>query len=144
MVQVLPRIGTRQALLGSVAALVVLGLLAWWLLPREEPPSGTITFSTGADRGVYQQYGKQLRTAIAEDMPDLRVGCNPATAPSRTSTAWPRARPTSPSPRPTPCRRTSRRAGPAPRRCAGVARLYDDYVQLVVPADSTIQNIVGD
>lgn len=78
MVQVLPRIGTRQALLGSVASLVVLGLLAWWLWPSEEPPSGTITLMTGADRGVYQQYGNQLRSAIAEDMPGLRVDLEPS------------------------------------------------------------------
>ena len=50
------RIGRRRALQGTAAGVVVLGLLLWWLLPLgEEPPSGTITFSTGTTSGVYQR-----------------------------------------------------------------------------------------
>ncbi|HSX96705.1 MAG TPA: TAXI family TRAP transporter solute-binding subunit, partial [Streptomyces sp.] len=141
MVQVLPRIGTRRALLGSVASLVVLGLLAWWLWPREEPPSGTIELMTGADRGVYQQYGKQLRTAIAEDMPGLRVVLEPsdgsqdnvqrvATGNADFAIAAADAVQT-----------YIEEGRPGAENLRGVARLYDDYMQVVVPARSTIQNI---
>lgn len=141
MVHVLPRIGKRHALLGSMASLVVLGLLAWWLWPSEEPPSGTITVTTGADRGVYQEYSSRLRNAIAGDMPKLRVQLLPSNG-SQTNV-----------------RRVATGQAdfaiaaadavqtyidedqPGAAQLRGVARLYDDYIQLVVPAGSTIQNV---
>ncbi len=68
------RISRRRALQGATAGLVTLGLLLWWLLPLgEEPPSGTITFSTGTRAGVYQEYGELLREELAKDMPQLKV-----------------------------------------------------------------------
>ncbi|MFI2039657.1 TAXI family TRAP transporter solute-binding subunit [Streptomyces bottropensis] len=141
MVQVLPRIGTRHALLGSVASLVVLGLLAWWLWPREEPPSGTITLSTGADSGVYQQYGQEMKTAIAQDMPRLTIDLRSsdgsqenvervATGESDFAIAAADAVQTY---------LDERRPGGGKLR--GLARLYDDYVQVVVPVTSPIQSI---
>lgn len=48
MSKVFSQIGRGRALQGAAAGVVVLGLLLWWLLPLgEDPPSGTITFSTG-------------------------------------------------------------------------------------------------
>ncbi|QFR00778.1 TAXI family TRAP transporter solute-binding subunit [Streptomyces phaeolivaceus] len=141
MVQVLPRIAKRHALLGSVAALVVLGLLAWWLWPREEAPTGTITFMTGAPRGVYQQYGNQLRTAIVGDMPGLRVDLEAsdgsqdnvrAVATGEADVAIAAA---------DAVQTYIEEGRPGAEKLRGVARLYDDYMQLVVPADSTIQNV---
>ncbi|MDX2523092.1 TAXI family TRAP transporter solute-binding subunit [Streptomyces europaeiscabiei] len=141
MVQVLPRIGTRQALLGSVASLVVLGLLAWWLWPREQPPSGTVKLMTGADRGVYQQYGQQLRTAIAGDMPGLRVKLEPSNG-SQTNVHGVATGEADFAIAAADAVQTYIEEGrPGAEKLRGVARLYDDYVQLVVPADSTIQNV---
>lgn len=141
MVQVLPRIGTRQALLGSVASLVVLGLLAWWLWPREEPPSGTIKLMTGADRGVYQQYGSQLKAAIAGDMPGLRVELEPSNG-SQTNVHGVATGEADFAIAAADAVQTYIEEGrPGAEKLRGVARLYDDYVQLVVPADSTIQNV---
>ena len=48
---------------------------------------------------------------------------------------WPPAARTSPSPRRTPSRTTRARTG---RSCGRCARLYDDYMQLVVPAGSKV------
>ncbi|MEI5521377.1 TAXI family TRAP transporter solute-binding subunit [Streptomyces brasiliscabiei] len=141
MVQVLPRIGKRHALLGSVASLVVLGLLAWWLWPREEPPGGTIRFMTGADRGVYQQYGKQLRTAIVEDMPDLKVALQDSNG-SQTNVRAVATGEADVAIAAADAVQTYIEDGrPGAEKLRGVARLYDDYVQLVVPADSTIRNV---
>lgn len=69
-----PRLSRRRALQTAAATLVALGLLLWWLLPLgEDPPSGTITFSTGTRAGVYQKYGVLLRDELHRDMPDLKV-----------------------------------------------------------------------
>ena len=70
MFKAFTRISRRRALEGAAAGLVTLGLLLWWVLPLgEDPPSGTITFSTGTRAGVYQEYGELLRQELAKDMP---------------------------------------------------------------------------
>lgn len=74
MFKVFSRISRRRALQGAAAGVVAFGLLLWWLLPLgDEPPTGTITFSTGTPLGVYQEYGKLLRTELDKDMPGLKV-----------------------------------------------------------------------
>jgi TRAP transporter TAXI family solute receptor len=125
----------------GAAGLVVLGLLLWWVWPREKPPGGTIVFSTGSRGGVYEEYGKDLTDALAKDMPDLRVRLV-TSAGSQDNVA----------------RVADGEADLAiaaadavetyvlehPRkgsRLRGVARLYDDYVQLVVPRDSDIESV---
>ncbi|NEC89414.1 TAXI family TRAP transporter solute-binding subunit [Streptomyces sp. SID12501] len=142
MLKVLPRIRRRQALMGSAAAFVVFGLLLWWLLPLDEdPPAGTITFSTGSPAGVYQQYGSGLRTAFAKDMPNLDVRLlnsqgsqenveRVATGHADFTIAAADAVET-----------YKLRKLPGADTLRGVARLYDDYVQLVVPRDSKISTI---
>ncbi|MEU7384500.1 MULTISPECIES: TAXI family TRAP transporter solute-binding subunit [unclassified Streptomyces] len=136
------RIGRRRGLQGTAAGVVVLGLLLWWVLPLgEAPPSGTITFSTGTLRGVYQEYGVRLRTAFAKDMPDLKVRlltsdgsqenvARVATGRSDFTIAAADAVET-----------YEVNHGPGASRLRGVARLYDDYVQLVVPRDSRIRSV---
>ncbi|MEU7719660.1 TAXI family TRAP transporter solute-binding subunit [Streptomyces tibetensis] len=138
----LPRIGRRRALQGGAASLVVLGLLLWWLRPwAEEPPSGTITFSTGTRAGVYHEYGKLLSDEIDKDMPDLKVRLQPsagsqenvadvATGDADFAIAAADAVATYKLGR-----------GPGADRLRGVARLYDDYLQLVVPPDSDIRSV---
>ncbi|MFB6849987.1 TAXI family TRAP transporter solute-binding subunit [Streptomyces sp. NPDC056373] len=138
----LPRIGRRRALQGGAASLVVLGLLLWWLRPwAEEPPSGTITFSTGTRAGVYHEYGKLLSDEIDKDMPDLKVRLQPsagsqenvadvATGGADFAIAAADAVAT-----------YKLGKGPGADRLRGVARLYDDYVQLVVPPDSDIHSV---
>ncbi|MER5834680.1 TAXI family TRAP transporter solute-binding subunit [Streptomyces sp. NPDC002130] len=142
MSRTLPRIGRRGTLQGGTAALVVLGLLLWWLRPwAEEPPSGTITFSTGTRAGVYHEYGRLLSDEIDKDMPDLKVRLLPsagsqenvadvATGDADFAIAAADAVATYKLGR-----------GPGADRLRGVARLYDDYVQLVVPPDSDIRSV---
>lgn len=142
MAKVLPRIGRRRALRGAAAGFVVLGLLLWWLLPLgEDPPSGTLTISTGSQAGVYQEYAKRLRPELAKDMPDLKVRLLTSDGSQenvrRVATgeadfaivaadavgAYEISHPVN--------------AG----LLRGVARLYDDYVQLAVPTDSDIHSL---
>ncbi|MFJ3672942.1 TAXI family TRAP transporter solute-binding subunit [Streptomyces sp. NPDC090106] len=135
-------ISRSRALQGAAAGFVAFGLLLWWLLPLSEaPPSGTIKFSTGSPGGVYQEYGDLLSIAFAKDMPDLQVRLR-TSAGSQQNIA----------------RVASGEADfaiatadavdsytldhPAEAaRLRGVARLYDDYVQLVVPPNSDIDSV---
>jgi TRAP transporter TAXI family solute receptor len=141
MSKVFPRISRSRALQGAVAGFLAFGLLLWWLLPGEAPPGGTIVFSTGSTGGVYEAYGKDLSQEFAKDMPDLKVDLK-----------------TSDGSQDNVGRVASGEADFAiaaadavesyalehPEKAArlrGVARLYDDYVQLVVPRDSAIDSV---
>lgn len=142
MSKALTRISKGRALQGAAAGFVALGLLLWWLLPLgEEPPSGTITFSTGTRAGVYQEYGALLRKELAKDMPQLKVQLmtsdgsqenvkRVATGQADFTIAAADAVDT-----------FEMDGKPVLDRLRSVARLYDDYVQLVVPPDSDIRSV---
>ncbi|MEU0044502.1 TAXI family TRAP transporter solute-binding subunit [Streptomyces werraensis] len=142
MSHVLSRIGRRRALRGAAAGLVVLGLLLWWVAPwREEPPGGTITMSTGTRAGVYQKYGELLRTALGKDMPGLEVRLETSdgswenvrrVATGQADFAFAAA----------DAVETYRQEGrTGAQGLRGVARLYDDYVQLAVAPGSGIRTV---
>ncbi|WP_405868816.1 MULTISPECIES: TAXI family TRAP transporter solute-binding subunit [unclassified Streptomyces] len=137
-----PRIGRRRALQGAAACFVAFGLLLWWLVPLgEAAPSGTIKISTGTPAGVYQQYAKLLSTALDADMPNLKVKLltsdgsqenvgRVATGGADFTIAAADAVET-----------YELDDNPGARQLRGVARLYDDYVQLIVPRDSDIKSV---
>ncbi|KUN00572.1 hypothetical protein AQI95_34245 [Streptomyces yokosukanensis] len=130
------------ALPAAAAGAVVLGLLLWWLLPLgEKPPSGTIVFSTGTPKGVYQEYGERLRAEFAKDMPDLTVKLlnsagsqenvqRVATGKADFTIAAADA-----------VEAYELEHGSGAERLRGVARLYDDYVHLIVRSDSDIRSV---
>ena len=142
MLKVFSRISRRRALQGAAAGLVAFGLLLWWLLPLgDEPPTGTITFSTGTPLGVYQEYGKLLRTELDKDMPGLTVKlvnsdgsqenvARVATGHADFTIAAADAVET-----------YEMDGKPGASKLRGIARLYDDYVQLIVPRDSDIDSV---
>lgn len=142
MFQAFPRIGRRRALQGSAAAFVVFGLLLWWLLPvGASSPGGTVIFSTGARTGVYQQYGTLLKQALAKDMPDLDVQLleSQGSQENIERVATGQADFTIAAADAVEKYRRDKRTGWD--RLRGCARLYDDYVQLVVPGSSTVNSI---
>ncbi|MFD9904915.1 TAXI family TRAP transporter solute-binding subunit [Streptomyces sp. NPDC059063] len=132
-------ISRRRALQGSAVGLVVFGLLLWWLLPADESsPKGHMRFSTGVKGAVYETYGKLLRSAADEDMPDVdielvnsqgsqqnveRVATGKADFTIAAADAVEKYRIDD---------------KPGAFRLRGCARLYDDYVQLVVRRSSDI------
>ncbi|MFE0515687.1 TAXI family TRAP transporter solute-binding subunit [Streptomyces sp. NPDC058964] len=142
MPKVFPRISRRRALQGAAAGFVAFGLLLWWLLPLgEEPPGGTIVFSTGTPRGVYQEYGERLRSELDRDMPDLSVKLlNSAGSQQNVRrVATGEADFTIAAADAVETYELQHRSGA--ERLRGVARLYDDYVQLIVPRDSDVRTV---
>lgn len=145
MSKVLPaigRLGRRRALRGSAVGAVVLGLLLWWLLPLgEQPPAGTITFSTGTLRGVYQEYGVRLRTAFAKDMPGLKVRLMTSDGSQENVSRVATGKADFTIAAADAVETYELDNGPGAGRLRGVARLYDDYVQLVVARGSSIKSV---
>ncbi|MFE4453720.1 TAXI family TRAP transporter solute-binding subunit [Streptomyces sp. NPDC056796] len=142
MLHALSRFGRRRILLGGASAAVVLGLLLWWVLPLGSGrPSGSLTFSTGVRSGVYERYGQRLEGALAKDMPEVsirlrtsegsqqnieRVATGKADFTIATADAV----------------ATYLQSGkPGAERLRGCVRLYDDYIQLIVPRDSGIRKV---
>ncbi|MFD3930776.1 TAXI family TRAP transporter solute-binding subunit [Streptomyces sp. NPDC058614] len=142
MFQALPHIGRRRALFGSAAGFVVFGLLLWWLLPLgEESPGGTITFSTGTPTGVYQKYGELLQGALAKDMPRLDVQLRNSDGSqenvSRVATGYADFTVAAADAVETYMLQDK----PGADQLRSCARLYDDYVHLVVPRTSSVRSV---
>ncbi|MEV6207686.1 TAXI family TRAP transporter solute-binding subunit [Kitasatospora sp. NPDC051914] len=128
----------RPVPLGLVLLLLAGGLTGWWLSSSAAPayPKGEIGFSTGVQRGVYDRYGQLLRGYVSTAMPgvqmrldnsqgsvdnlervaagqdDFAIATADAVAGFNSPSKW---------------------------RLRAIARLYDDYLQLVVPADSPVR-----
>jgi TRAP transporter TAXI family solute receptor len=142
MSTLLSRTGRRRAVEGAAAGAVVLGLLLWWLLPLgEEPPAGTVTFSTGTRAGVYQKYGELLRAELRKDMPDLEVRLMTSAGSQENveRVASGEADFAIAAADAVETYKIADREGAG--RLRGVTRLYDDYVQLVVPAGSDVLSV---
>lgn len=142
MSETLARFGRRRVLQVSAALAVVLALLLWWLLPLgEDSPHGTVVFSTGVKKGVYQRYGHLLKTAVDEDLPNVRIELlssegsqqnvrRVATGEADFTIAAADA-----------VEKYKEEGGPGAERLRGCARLYDDYLQLVVARNSTVRKV---
>lgn len=142
MLQALSRIGRRRVLQLCAAVAVVFGLLLWWLLPLGQPaPTGTLTFSTGVRSGVYQRYGERLMGDLARDLPkvSIRLQTSEGSQQNIARVATGKADFTIAT---TDALATYLRSGkPGADRLRGCVRLYDDYIQLVVPRDSEVRKV---
>lgn len=131
-----------QVLLCAVLALaVVTGLLWRPVFGDDRRLHGSVVLSTGVTTGVYARYGQLLRGQLAADAPGLSITLRPsegsvenierlvsgeadfAIATADAIAAYQAA------------------GGPAATRLRACARLYDDYIQLVVPADSPVTKV---
>ncbi|MFH8732970.1 TAXI family TRAP transporter solute-binding subunit [Streptomyces sp. NPDC017964] len=142
MHKALPRVSRRRALEGSAAALVVLGLLLWWLLPLDDgAPGGSVTFSTGQRTGVYETYGNLLKTALGHDLPDLDVRLTNSEGSQENVERVATGKADFTIAAADAVEKYKLQGGAGGDRLRGCARLYDDYVQLVVPRSSSIRSV---
>jgi TRAP transporter TAXI family solute receptor len=139
-------IGTvrRHAVL-AVLALLAGAAAAGCTLSEPDPPyrPGPVTIATGATKGIYYNYGTQLAAVANRSLSGVRTTVVPTTgsvenlrlvAGGRATFAFTAADAASdalagkgPFARPVPVR--------------ALARVYDDYIHLVVPADSPVRGI---
>ncbi|MES5818332.1 TAXI family TRAP transporter solute-binding subunit [Streptomyces sp. RG80] len=141
MSKLFPRMSRSRALQGAAAGFVVFGLLLWWLLPGEGPPGGAITFSTGSRGGVYEAYGKDLSNEFAKDMPSLKVDLETSDGSQDNVTRVATGQADFAIAAADAVESFAIEHPIEAARLRGVARLYDDYVQLIVPRDSDIATL---
>ncbi|MQS14244.1 TAXI family TRAP transporter solute-binding subunit [Streptomyces kaniharaensis] len=135
------RAAARSPLWRTVLVLVLLvaGLGGWWLSAGRSPgyPRGETRFATGVPRGVYDRYGQLLQTHVARSMPGVRLRLDNtqgsvdnlqrvAGGQDQFAIATADA--------------VADYQGPGKDRLRAIARLYDDYLQLIVPASSPVNH----
>ncbi|WP_239065336.1 TAXI family TRAP transporter solute-binding subunit [Streptomyces sp. S4.7] len=131
----------RTAFVGGVAALVVAGLLAWWLVPLGgKTPSGSLKFSTGVTSGVYQRYGDLLKEDLAKDLPNVSIGLLTSEGSQENLSRVATGKADFTIATADAVAKYQRDNGPGADRLRGCARLYDDYVQLIVAKESDIES----
>ncbi|MFB0633104.1 TAXI family TRAP transporter solute-binding subunit [Streptomyces sp. AB3(2024)] len=141
MFRVPPRISRRRALQGLVAVVGVLAALLWWLNPFGQPKlKGDLTFSTGVRTGVYHRYGQLLEQALASDLPGVKVRLETSEGSQQNLQRVADGKADFTVATADAVSKYRLDGKPGASRLRGVARLYDDYVQLVVPAGSPVQS----
>jgi TRAP transporter TAXI family solute receptor len=104
-------------------------------------PSGGIRISTGGAGGVYEAYGLALQDVLRDELPDVTVRVDNSSgsvdnlgrvAAGRADLAFISADTAFKVPA------LERKAGAPPGRIRAIARVYDEYVQVVVRRDSTV------
>ncbi|KND32620.1 TAXI family TRAP transporter solute-binding subunit [Streptomyces acidiscabies] len=142
MSKLFARIGKRHALEGAAAGVVLLGLLLWWLLPLgDDPPSGSVKFTTGNQVGVYYQYADLLKGELSKDMPRLKVDLLQSNGSQQNvqRVADDEAQFAIAAADAVAEYDSQHKDGSGKLRA--VARLYDDYLQLIVPSDSKVTSV---
>ncbi|MCF3961160.1 TAXI family TRAP transporter solute-binding subunit [Streptomyces fuscigenes] len=131
----------RRAAAAAGALAVVAALLAWWVVPGSPPePRGTAVFSTGVRTGVYHKYGDLLERYLRRDMPDVRVELIPSEGSRQNLERVASGEAQFTFATADVVAAYQREHRPGRERLRGCARLYDDYVQLVVPRGSPVRS----
>ncbi|OON75167.1 TAXI family TRAP transporter solute-binding subunit [Streptomyces tsukubensis] len=142
MSQPFPRVNRRRTFQSLAAVLGVAGLLLWWLLPLDsDRPAGQVTFSTGVRSGVYERYGQLLKKAADHDLPrvDVRLRNSEGSQENVRRVATGEADFTIAAA--DAVEKYKEDGEPGAGRLRGCARLYDDYLQLVVARRSPVQSV---
>ncbi|MEU9080282.1 TAXI family TRAP transporter solute-binding subunit [Kitasatospora sp. NPDC004745] len=124
-----------RTLLALVLVLAALG--GWWLSAGRSPgyPLGETRFATGVERGVYDRYGQLLETHVAKAMPGVRLALDNSQGSIENLT---RVTGGQDSFAIATADAVADYSGPGKDRLRAIARLYDDYLQLIVPASSPV------
>ncbi|MBW1595473.1 TAXI family TRAP transporter solute-binding subunit [Streptomyces sp. JJ38] len=132
--------GRRRTLGAAAAALVVLSLLAWWLLPGGgAEPVGRVTFATGVPTGVYERYGSLLRERVRTELPELEMALRPSQGSVENIRRVVAGEADFTIAQADAVAAHLAADGEGADGLRACARLYDDYVQLVVPAGSPVR-----
>lgn len=131
--------GTRRTLQVVLATASALALLLWWLMPSDGPsyPKRPISLATGARDGVYEKYGMLLKTDLKTALPGVRVNLvhTVGSVDNIERVVTGRADFTIAA-----ADAVASYTGPGRGDLRACARLYDDYMQLVVPRDSKVRS----
>jgi TRAP transporter TAXI family solute receptor len=129
----------RRAFQMALAAASVFALLLWWLLPSHDPsyPRAPVSFATGAANGVYEKYGLLLRTDLRGALPgvEVRLMHSEGSVDNIKRLVSGRADFTIAA-----ADAVADYQGPGKSGLRACARLYDDYLQLVVPRNSPVRS----
>ena len=140
----------RWALLVTVGALVVAAVgvvilhgCAGLVCDSVRYPAGGIRIATGGVGGVYAAYGEAYQAVLAEDLPglDVRLDNSSGSVDNLTRLAQGRADLTFISADTAYLVPQLEQAAHAPGRIRAIARVYDEYVQVAVRADSPIRTL---
>ncbi|MFJ1756238.1 TAXI family TRAP transporter solute-binding subunit [Kitasatospora sp. NPDC088134] len=124
----------------AVLLLVVAGAGGWWASSARSAagPRGEAAFATGVQRGVYDRYGGLLKEYIGSHLPGVKVRLDNSEGSvdnlerlvaGRDDFAIATAD------------AVASFQSPGKPQLRAIARLYDDYMQLVVPADSPVHKV---
>ncbi|MFG2821941.1 TAXI family TRAP transporter solute-binding subunit [Kitasatospora sp. NPDC048365] len=129
---------SRLCRAAAVLLLVVGGTAGWWLSSDRGAayPRGEVGFATGVPGGVYDRYGQLLRGQVARVMPGVQLKLDNSQGSldnlERVTTGQDDfAIATADA--------VASFNGAGKPQLRAMARLYDDYLQLVVPADSQVK-----
>ncbi|MFJ3901184.1 TAXI family TRAP transporter solute-binding subunit [Streptomyces sp. NPDC090025] len=132
----------RRILQVSAALTALAALLVWWLVPiGDKAPSGHVTFSTGVPTGVYQRYGELLRQALGNDLPEVSITLKNSEGSQQNLARLASGEADFTVATADAVAQYQRDRKPGFEKLRGCARLYDDYVQLVVPKGSRVGTV---
>lgn len=133
------RWNTRRTMWLGAALVTVMALLLWLVPGGVTQPSGTATLATGASTGVYERYGSLLKDRLPHDLPEVNLELLPSqgSVDNIKQVVTGKADFTIAQADAVSAYLTS--GGKGANKLRALARLYDDYVQLIVPADSDVR-----
>ncbi|MFI8368153.1 TAXI family TRAP transporter solute-binding subunit [Streptomyces sp. NPDC085466] len=138
----LTRAARRRVLALAAALLAACVGLLWWLAPfGTSTPSGSITFSTGVPSGVYERYGVLLKQAMAKELPEVSITLRDSEGSQQNLSRVASGEADFTVATADAVAQYIRDRRPGFERLRGCARLYDDYVQLVVRKGSSVQSV---
>nr|WP_031508750.1 TAXI family TRAP transporter solute-binding subunit [Streptomyces megasporus] len=130
----------RRLLTAVACAVAVLAPLLWWLSPGGGPtPGGSVTFATGVRGGVYERYGELLKEQLRRDLPEVDVTLAPSQGSVENIERLVSGEASFTIAAADAVAAYLEEGRPGADRLRACARLYDDYIQLVVPAGSPVR-----
>ncbi|RAJ58950.1 hypothetical protein K378_04810 [Streptomyces sp. Amel2xB2] len=136
-----PRPQRRYVVRAAAAVAAVLGVLLWWLVPAgSSSPSGTVSFATGVPTGVYARYGSLLKDRLHRELPDVHMRLLPSQGSVQNLDMVTSGKASFTIAASDAVATYRDRKEPGSDRLRACARLYDDYIQLVVPAGSGVRS----